>query len=137
MKPPFSYPRAGREADPDLSRATTRLLEEAARAGVPAWRLGPSLVQGFFRFLRWLPTRAPGIDKSQVPGLYLLLGSGTGALKMDKEDVAYQARPVGSQSCKNCSSSYRQLATGDMTCSQVEGRIIDNGWCRTWNADRN
>lgn len=136
MSDPFSYPRAGREGDARLARATVDLLEEATQAGVPAWRLGPSLVQGFFRFMRWLPSRTSGIDKSQVPGLYLLLGSGTGALKMSKKDAAYQDRPVGQQRCANCASAYKHLVSGDLICSQVEGTVTSNGWCRIWNQDR-
>jgi hypothetical protein len=136
LSDPFSYPRAGREGDPRVARATVNLLEEAVQAGVPLWRLGPSLVQGFFRFARWLPNRVSGIDKSQVPGLYLLLGSGTGALKMSKEDAAYKDRPVGNQRCGNCSSAYKHLVSGDLICSQVEGKVVAKGWCRIWNQER-
>jgi hypothetical protein len=112
-----------------------RLLEDASSAGVPAWKLGPSMVLGFFRFFRRLPNRV--LDKTQVAGLYALLGSGTAPLKMTKEDAAYQTRPVGQQKCGNCSSAYTQVVTGDSICSQVEGEIKPGHWCRIWNTDRN
>lgn len=136
MSRPFGYPRAGNEGVPGLASEVEALLVDAASQGVPLWRLGPSLVLGFFRFFRRLPRHAQGIDKNQVPGLYTLLGSGTGSLKMAKQDAAYQARPVGQQSCGNCSSSYRQMATGDLICSQVAGKIEEGGWSRLWNTDR-
>jgi hypothetical protein len=136
LNEPFSYPRAGAEADPRLSSATAELLRGASAAGVPLWKLGPSLVKGFFRFLDWLPNRSRGVDKSQVPGLYLLLGSGTGPLKMSKKDAAYQDRPVSQQRCGNCSSAYRHVVSGDMICSQIEGKVEAKGWCRIWNQDR-
>jgi hypothetical protein len=89
---------------------------------------------GFARFFRRAPKRA--FEKSQVPLLYLLLGSGTQPLKMSKQDSAYQSRPVGNQRCDNCSSAYKQLVTGDLICSQVEGVVSPNGWSRLWNTDR-
>jgi hypothetical protein len=133
----FDYPRAGKGAIPALAHAVEQLLTEVAARGAPPWRLGPSLVQGFFRFLHRLPNRSPGIDKTQVAGLYLMLGSGTGPLKMSKADAAYKAAPVGQQRCGNCSSAYRQLVTGELICSQVEGEVKADHWCRIWNTDRN
>ena len=130
-----SYPRAGQAGVLGIAREVEGLLEDAALQGVPLWRLGPSLVLGFFRFFRRLPEH--GLDQSQVPGLYLLLGSGTNPLKMDREDAAYQGRPVSSQSGGSCSSSYRQLVTGNLTCSQMQGSIQESHWCRLWNSDRN
>lgn len=136
MSRPFSYPRAGQGGVPGVAREVEDLLEDAALHGVPLWRLGPSLALGFFRFFRRLPKNC-GLDRSQVPGLYLLLGSGTNSLKMDRTDAAYQGRPVGNQSCRTCSSSYRQIVTGNLVCSQIQGAIIESGYCRLWNLDRN
>jgi hypothetical protein len=133
---PFGYPRAGQEGVPGLASEVEALLVDAASQGIPLWRLGPSLVLGFFRFFRRLPKHAQGIDKNQVPGLYTLLGSGTQPLKMSRSDSAYQARPVGSQRCSNCSSFYTQGVTGDSICSQVEGKVQASHWCRLWNTDR-
>jgi hypothetical protein len=109
----FDYPRAGKGAIPALAHAVEQLLTEVAARGAPPWRLGPSLVQGF------------------------MLGSGTGPLKMSKADAAYKAAPVGQQRCGNCSSAYRQLVTGELICSQVEGEVKADHWCRIWNTDRN
>lgn len=132
----YTYPRAGSRGNPRLSSATEGLLEEAMEAGVPPSAFGPSLVNGFVRMFRRLPTASPDIDKTQVPLLYSLLGSGTPPLKFAKEDVAYQDRPVGKQQCANCSSAYRNVVTADMICSQVSGTIDGGAWCRIWNLDR-
>jgi hypothetical protein len=133
----FDYPRAGQGGDPRLAGVVEKLLEGAAKAGVPTWKLGPSLVLGFFRFFRRLPNRV--LDKTQVSGLYSLLGSGTAPLKMSKADAAYRSRPGpgGKQKCANCSSAYTQVVTGDSICSQVAGEIKPGHWCRLWNTDRN
>jgi hypothetical protein len=131
----FDYPRAGRSGIPALAHAVEQLLAEATARGVPPWKLGPSLVRGFFRFFRRLPNRA--FDKTQVSGLYSLLGSGTGPLKMNKADAAYKAKTYGQQKCGNCSSAYKQVVTGELICSQVEGEIKADHWCRIWNTDRN
>lgn len=113
-----------------------RVVMEMADRGVPVEAIGPTLVQGFARFYRRLPTIAPGVDKSQVPLLYQLLGSGTSPLKMSKEDASYQTKPVGQQRCENCSSSYMNTVTGEWICSQVEGQIDPHGWSRLWNSNR-
>ena len=131
----YLYPRAGQGGDARLAGKVAGLLEGAVAAGVPFWKLGPSLVMGFASFFRRIPSRI--YDKSQVPLLYTILGSGTPPLKMSKEDSAFQARGVGRQACGNCSSSYRQVAAdGDMICSQIEGKIDSGSWCRLWNTDR-
>lgn len=134
--PPFSYPRAGARGNPTASLLVEDLCASLLVSGVPPHVVGPTLVQGFMRFYRRLPTAVPGVDKSQMPALYTLLGSGTPPLKMDKEDAAYQDRPVGKQRCDNCSSAYRNLVSGDVICSQVCGVIEPQGWCRLWNTDR-
>ena len=105
-------------------------------AGVPAIVVGPTLVQGFVRAYRRLPASTPGIEKGQRPVLYSLLGSGTPPLKMSVKDSAYQDKPVGSQRCGNCSSAYKHVVGGKFICSQVEGAIEPNAWCRLWNTDR-
>jgi hypothetical protein len=105
--------------------------------GVPPEALGPTLVQGFARAYRHLPSAAPGIEKTQVPMLYALLGSGTPPLKMAREDAAYQEEPHASgQRCSNCSSAYKNAVSGDTVCSQVSGSIEPEAWCRLWNTDR-
>ncbi len=112
------------------------MLEDMAGVGVPPHLLGPTLVQGFVRFYRTLPSGLPGIEKGQIALLYALLGSGTPPLKMSKEDSAYKARHVGDQRCGNCSSAYQNVVTEDLICSQIEGEIGVSAWCRLWNTDR-
>jgi hypothetical protein len=75
-------------------------------------------------------------DKTQIPLLYYLLGTGTGPFKMSKQDAAYQSAPVHKQSCRTCSSCYEQVVTSDVICSQIEGAIELDGWCRLWNCER-
>jgi len=135
---PYAYPRAGARGVPIAAVDVELLLAEMLALGVPPGQLGPTLVQGFARIYRQLPTDAPGIDKSQIPMLYALIGSGTPPLKMSLEDAAYQPRPGpgGDQRCSNCSSAYQNLVTGDMICSQIEGEIEPDAWCRLWNSGR-
>lgn len=135
--PPFSYPRAGQAGAPLVSEVLAQVCEDLLERGVPPHLLGPSLVQAYSRIYRRLPTATPGIDKTQTPMLYSLLGSGTTPLKMSPEDAAYQPRPHPSgQSCANCSSSYTNNVTDDVICSQIEGRVSPSAWCRLWNTDR-
>ncbi len=134
--PSFAYPRAGARGDSDLAAAFTELLVYMLRAGVPIQILGPSMVLGFAEFFRSLPDTGPGLDKTQVPLLYELLGSGTPPLKMAAVDAAYQDRPVGKQRCENCSSAYKHVVSGDFICSQIDSLIEPNGYCRLWNHER-
>lgn len=134
--PTYDYPRAGTRGNPELARIVENVAGDMASMGLPPAAIGPTLVQGYIRFYRHLPKDAPGIDKSQIPALYALLGSGTPPLKMSREDSAYQDRPVGQQRCGNCSSAYQNLVTGELICSQIEGEIEESGWCRIWNSDR-
>lgn len=135
--PPFSYPRAGARGSPPMSRWVEELLADLLAQGVPPEALGPTLVRGYARIYRRLPRAADPIDKTQVPMLYSLLGSGTAPLKMSKDDAAYQGRPHPSgQKCGNCSSAYQNVVSGDVVCSQVSGTIELSGWCRLWNTDR-
>jgi hypothetical protein len=112
------------------------LLADMLDQGVPPEALGPTLVQGFARLYRRLPSATPGVEKSQMPMLYAMLGSGTNPLKMAPVDAAYQESPVGGQSCEKCSSSYTNSVSGELVCSQVDGTIKARGWCRLWNTDR-
>lgn len=113
-----------------------RLGEDWLAQGLPAAAIGPTLTKGYAKLYRRLPVATPGIDKSQIPMLYSLLGSGPAPLKMSKEDACYQDRPVGGQRCGTCSSSYRQLVTGELICSQLQGLIEEGAYCRLWNTDR-
>jgi len=134
--PPFSYPRAGVAGSPDAASLVEGLLIGLIERGLPPQVIGPTLVQGYVRLYRRLPTASAVADKSQVPLLYSLLGSGPGPLKMAKLDAAYQEVPVSEQRCANCSSSYTHNVSNDRICSQVEGTIKPDAWCRLWNTDR-
>lgn len=130
----YEYPRAGVRGVPELAAEIEDLLLGMTHLGIPPERIGPTLVQGFARFYRRVPSEV--FEKSQVPLLYSLLGSGTPPLKMSHEDAAYQGHPVGQQRCEHCSSSYKNVSTGDLICSQIEGEIEVDGWCRLFNLDR-
>lgn len=103
---PYEYPRAGVRAPPGVAAEIER-----------------------FR-------RLPVVDKTQVPLLYYLLGSGSSPYKMSKQDAAFQLKPVGNQQCGNCSSAYQNVMGREFICSQVEGKIEPVAWCRLWNTDR-
>lgn len=76
--------------------------------------------------------------------LYWLLGEGTPAFKMEKEDADYKAEPQEGQRCGNCEFAYSKLyreksirgkypAFGPRyICSQVRGPIKKDHWCRFW-----
>ena len=108
---PYEYPRAGRAAPPGVREE----IEE----------------------FRSLPTISPFWDKSQAPLLFYVLGSGTNPYLMSKEDACYQDRPVHNQRCGKCSSAYQQVVSGEVVCSQVQGKVSLKGYCRLWNHDRN
>lgn len=133
---PFLYPRAGSKGDDHVATWIESLLAELAGHVLSIEDLGPTLVKAYARLYRRLPRAGPGIDKNQVPLLYSLLGSGTSPLKMNTADAAYQLKPVGDQHCGNCSSSYTHNVTNEVICSQVEGKIEAQAWCRLWNMDR-
>ena len=77
-------------------------------------------------------------EKSKIPLLYYLLGTGTPEYKMSKEDSAYEdLTTVSGQTCGNCEFAYTKTATiasgdPDHICSQITGRISEPGWCRLW-----
>ena len=69
--------------------------------------------------------------KVKRPLLFHLLGSGTQPYKMTKRDSDYTDESiVTGETCGNCKSSYLQVATGRILCSQIRGRIKLEGWCR-------
>lgn len=99
----FYYPKAGRNAPPEVQAAIER-----------------------FRMI-------PPAEKANVPLLYWLLGDSTPAYKMSKEDSAYQSpTPVVGQTCGNCRFAYRNVVGKFFICSQIDGRIAPEAWCRLW-----
>ena len=107
-------------------------MYEYPRAGLRA----PPGVQLEIERFRRLPVVSPAGDKTQMPLVYFLLGAGTPPYKMSKADSAYQTRPVGSQRCGNCSSAYQNVVGREFICSQIEGTIEPESWCKLWNTDR-
>lgn len=131
----WRYPRAGAKGDEEGAAAAEELCEDMYLSGVE--HVGPTLVKGYSQFFRRLPIASLEVDKSQSPLLYALLGSGTTPLKMSKPDAGYMEHDVAGQKCSTCSSAYQQVVTSDYVCSQVEGKISPESYCRLWNQDRN
>jgi hypothetical protein len=50
------------------------------------------------------------------------------AAKVAKTAVGYQDSPKGSARCDNC-----RLFIAPNACTQVDGVISPNGWCRIWS----
>lgn len=114
----FEYPRAGLNAPPGV------------QAEIARFRRLPTIVTDQL-------TGRTIFDKSQVPLLFHLLGSGASPYLMSKTDAAYQERPVAGQRCGNCSSAYVSVVEPHVAvCSQVEGTIGLDSYCRLWNTDR-
>ena len=67
-----------------------------------------------------------------TPLLYQILGEGTPDYKMSKEDADYRHQPVNGQKCGNCRFAYKKVVTGEFICSQVEGNVQPEHWCRLW-----
>lgn len=135
MAKKWQYPRVGLSGDPRAAQMVEGVCFKLAEAGVAP--IGPALVRGYAKFYRRLPVVSPEGDKSQMPFLYSLLGSGTPPTKMSREDSSYQLKPVGKQRCENCSSAYSQVVSGELICSQISGTIEPQAWCALWNLDRN
>ncbi len=95
-----------------------------SKAGVNA----PPGVKAAIAQFRALPEK---LKYNQVL-LYFLLGSGTMPYKMSQVDSNYQPTPRGLQNCANCEMAYRHVASGRFICSQIEGEIRPEGWCRLW-----
>lgn len=99
----YEYPKAGPEkAHPGVQKA------------VEEWR------------------NLPAEKQKEIPLLYWLLGTGTPAYKMSKQDSDYQDEPKGDQKCLNCEFIYHKLANDSYICSQIRGHVEVDGWCRLW-----
>jgi len=71
-------------------------------------------------------------EKENTPLLYYLLGQGTPAFKMSKEDSHYINRSSNKQKCGNCEFAYQKVVNEKFICSQIEGEIQPEAWCRLW-----
>ena len=98
----YVYPKAGVNANPLVKKAITE-----------------------FRNL-------PNEVKEQKPLLYWLLGSGTPPYKMSKKDSAYQGKPYRGQNCGNCRFTFMRVLNKELICSQIEGNVEIEHWCKLW-----
>jgi hypothetical protein len=76
--------------------------------------------------------RLPNSVKEQKPLLYWLLGSGTPPYKMTKKDSAYQGKEYRGQNCGNCRFTFMRWVNKELICSQIQGNIELDHWCRLW-----
>lgn len=101
----YEYPEAAPEDAPEgVARAVERFREEVSEG-----------------------------DKANQPLLYWLLGTGTPAYKMSKEDAEYQEEAHEGERCVNCEHYFEDMA-GKGICSQVRGDVERDHWCRLWRA---
>ena len=98
----YLYPKAGLNANPYIKKA----IEEFHK----------------------LPNEA----KENKPLLYWLLGSGTPPYKMSKKDSAYQGKPYRGQNCGNCRFTFMRVLNKELICSQIEGNVEIEHWCKLW-----
>ena len=65
--------------------------------------------------------------------LYYILKSGTPSYKMPKPDSDYVDKStVENQTCGNCEFAYKKVVSDAHICSQIDGLIKLEGWCRLW-----
>jgi hypothetical protein len=100
----FEYPRAGSErAQPEVQEAVDR-----------------------FRNL-------PRDERAKLPLLYWLLGAGTPAYKIAKEDCDYKKITDNPEhTCGNCEFYYYKPSKDIYICSHVEGEVEPEAWCNRW-----
>lgn len=76
--------------------------------------------------------RLPNKKKQNKPLLYWLLGSGTPPYKMSKKDSKYKRNSYRGQNCGNCRFTFMRVLNKELICSQIEGNIELNHWCKLW-----
>jgi hypothetical protein len=103
----YLYPKAGVNANPYVKKAIRQ-----------------------FRML-------PNDVKENKPLLYWLLGSGTPPYKMSKKDSQYQGKPYRGQNCANCRFTFMRLVNKELICSQIEGNVKLDHWCKLWMSGDN
>lgn len=100
---PFMYPHAGKNA--------------------------PLPVQTAIAMFRKMPLE----DRSKLPLLYWLLGSGTPEYKVDQSDARYTgSSPYPNARCANCEFFYYKPTAKAYICSWIEGDVKPAGWCQYW-----
>jgi len=86
------------------------------------------LVQQAIEQFRNLPNEA----KEDKPLLYWLLGSGTPPYKMSKKDSLYVGKSYRGQNCGNCRFTFMRWVNKELICSQIQGNIELEHWCKLW-----
>jgi hypothetical protein len=76
--------------------------------------------------------RLPIEEKRKKPLLYWLLGSGTLPYKMTKKGSNYIGKPYRGQKCGNCRFTFQRYVNDELICSQIQGNIELEHWCRLW-----
>jgi len=103
--------------------------EESQYIYPKAGQNAPQQVQDAIKEFRGLPEA----KRKNIPLLYWLLGDSTPAYKMTKEESEYTDESEREdQQCGNCKFAYKKLVNGKLICSQISGRIQENGYCRFW-----
>lgn len=76
--------------------------------------------------------KLPIEERRKKPLLYWLLGSGTPPYKMNKKGSNYMEHPYKGQKCGNCRFTFQRYVNEEYICSQIQGNIELNHWCRLW-----
>ena len=71
-------------------------------------------------------------ERAEKPLLYYLLGSGTPPYKMSKKDSNYIGKTIKGMNCGNCRFTFMRYVNKQYICSQIEGDVKLNHWCRLW-----
>jgi hypothetical protein len=74
----------------------------------------------------------PNDVKADKPLLYWLLGSGTPPYKMSKKDSLYKGKSYRGQNCGNCRFTFMRWVNKELICSQIQGNIELEHWCKLW-----
>jgi hypothetical protein len=74
----------------------------------------------------------PNDAKADKPLLYWLLGSGTPPYKMSKKDSLYKGKSYRGQNCGNCRFTFMRWVNKELICSQIQGNIELEHWCKLW-----
>lgn len=103
MPEEYEYPDAGKFAQPEVRQAVQR-----------------------FRQLSFE-------QRAELPLLWWLLNDSTQAYKMTKLESEYvDHATTGTQRCENCDFAYLNVRFKTYICSQIQGEIKPQGWCRLW-----
>ena len=111
-----------------LKQANEKHSYPDATRGAP-----PEVVEFIKRFRKF-----PEAERSKYPLLYRILGRGTPAFKMTKEDTEYTDKStIPGKTCGNCEYAYTATFTQGtpnerVICSWVQGDIKKPGWCNRW-----